>query len=323
MVKHEKELVYDNFLKIIKDKIPERGKLAEKLVNILLIEKEAVYRRLRGEVPFTFTEILTIAHEFGISLDSLIGVAPSRKLAFQLKMTDYIDISEDDFVMYQEFVDVLKVVRNGLYSEYGFASSILTLHFIVEYEYIYKFYILKWAYQFGSPGSARSYSDIKIDERLRKNNEDFIKEALNVTYTYVIWDELLFDHLTNDIKYFANINLIKESEIQLLKQDLLKLLSDMEKMAETGCFNSGNKIHFYVSSLNFETTYTYLETSEYYLTLIKTFSLNEVASLDKEVFHKMKTWIQALKRTSTLISESGEVQRIAFFEKQRKFVENL
>lgn len=37
----------------------------------------------------------------------------------------------------------------------------------------------------------------------------------------------------------------------------------------------------------------------------------------------MKEWIQSLRKFSTMISESGEMQRIQFFKKQREIVENM
>lgn len=40
----------------MKEKLPQDTNLANLLMDILYIGKEAVYRRLRGEVPFTLAE---------------------------------------------------------------------------------------------------------------------------------------------------------------------------------------------------------------------------------------------------------------------------
>ena len=42
-----------NLIEAMKEKLPLKGKLADMLMDTLYIGKEAVYRRLRGEVPFT------------------------------------------------------------------------------------------------------------------------------------------------------------------------------------------------------------------------------------------------------------------------------
>lgn len=44
-------------------------------------------------------------------------------------------------------------------------------------------------------------------------------------------------------------------------------------------------------------------------------------SFDEHIFRTTKAWIQSLKKFSTLISESGEVQRVEFFKKQHKLID--
>ena len=61
-----------NLIEAMKDKLPVKGKLADMLMDTLYIGKEAVYRRLRGEVPFTFKEAALVSRKLGISLDTII-----------------------------------------------------------------------------------------------------------------------------------------------------------------------------------------------------------------------------------------------------------
>ena len=53
------------------------------------------------------------------------------------------------------------------------------------------------------------------------------------------------------------------------------------------------------------------------------FSINSITSRDKEMCKNLKEWIQSLRKFSTMISESGEMQRIQFFKKQRELVEKM
>ena len=50
----------------MKEKIPDGVNLANTLMDILYIGKEAVYRRLRGEVPFTLNEASIISKKLDI-----------------------------------------------------------------------------------------------------------------------------------------------------------------------------------------------------------------------------------------------------------------
>ena len=52
-----------NLIEAAKEKFPAKGQLANILMDTLYMGKEAIYRRLRGEVPFTFQEAAIISKE--------------------------------------------------------------------------------------------------------------------------------------------------------------------------------------------------------------------------------------------------------------------
>ena len=56
-----------NLIEAMKEKLPLKGKLADMLMDTLYIGKEAVYRRLRGEVPFTLQEAALVSRKLGKS----------------------------------------------------------------------------------------------------------------------------------------------------------------------------------------------------------------------------------------------------------------
>ena len=65
------------------------------------------------------------------------------------------------------------------------------------------------------------------------------------------------------------------------------------------------------------------ETSTLQLSLIRVYSINSLTTQDVQMFQSLKEWIQSLKKFSTLISESGEMQRIQFFNQQREIIDAL
>ncbi|MCC8143876.1 MAG: hypothetical protein LIO97_08295 [Tannerellaceae bacterium] len=66
----------------IQKRVPDRPKLVNMLMEILFLEREAVYRRLRGKVPFTFAEVVTITRKFYLSLDEIIQMGDSKSRPF-------------------------------------------------------------------------------------------------------------------------------------------------------------------------------------------------------------------------------------------------
>ena len=52
-----KDALNNGLIKAMREHLPEETNLANYIMDIISIGKEAVYRRLRGEVPFTFYEV--------------------------------------------------------------------------------------------------------------------------------------------------------------------------------------------------------------------------------------------------------------------------
>ena len=59
-----------SLIEAVKEKLPLKENLANLLIDTLYIGKEAIYRRLRGEVPFTLEEAALISRKLGVSLDN-------------------------------------------------------------------------------------------------------------------------------------------------------------------------------------------------------------------------------------------------------------
>lgn len=318
-----KDTPNESIIALLKEKIPNHAKLTNFLTDLLILEKEAVYRRLRGEVPFPFSEIVAISRKLNFSLDNLCGTISPRSRPFQMKLVEHYEPTTTDYVMLQEYVDVIKSARTASYSEFGSISSILPVNFIARYPLLYRLYMMKWMYQYEAPGTTKKYTEIYPTQQIVDINNAFLKEIQNISFSYFIFDQQLFYYIVNDIKYFHSIHLLSEEDVHLLKKELFFIIDDLEQLMAKGCWSNGNKIQIHFSTLHFETTYNYFQTDGIFLTMIQSYALNAIASTDEMVFNKMKMWIQSLKRTSVLLSESGEIQRLLFLEKQRSYIEGL
>lgn len=316
------DVLYENFVTAIKEKFPERGTLTNMLADLLMIEKEAVYRRLRGDVPFTIFETAAIANKLDISLDHIIGCSLKKSRPFHMKMVNFLHPREEDYKMLEHFLEALRHLKNDPDSEVGDALNILPQSIVLGYRNIYRFYLFKWLYQCGD-ATPTKYSEIIPPDRLLMINHEIITEVRQAAHAYHVIDSMTFLYLVNDIKYFSSIYLITREEINVLKKELHIFLDDMEALAARGYWEEGKNVHFFVSSINFETSYSYVETRNCHVTMLKSFTLNDATSCDEEIFQRMKKWLQSLIRTSTLISKSGEKDRIMFFEQQRRIVDTL
>ena len=75
-------------IEAVKTKLPQKDNLANTLMDILYIGKEATYRRLRGEVPFTLAEAAILSRKLGISLGTIIGTSFRENAVFDMNIVD-------------------------------------------------------------------------------------------------------------------------------------------------------------------------------------------------------------------------------------------
>ena len=60
-------------IEALKEKLPPKTNLANLLMDTLYIGREAIYRRLRGEVPFTLEEGVLVSGSMGVCLAHVAG----------------------------------------------------------------------------------------------------------------------------------------------------------------------------------------------------------------------------------------------------------
>lgn len=313
--------LYENFLNELKKEVPQKTKQTNLLVEILSIEKEAVYRRLRGEVAFSFREIVIIAQKLNISIDNIMGITSEKSRPSHIKLINHVEPFETDYEMFEEYIHVLET-GNEKGSVFVESSNIFPMSIIYKFDFLTRFYYFKWDYHYNCSNTL--FENFYLPRRLKVLQNRNLIESKRFDSTTFVWDPLIIQYLINDIRFTRNMQLMNDNDVASLKQELHDLLNYLEHIALTGSYIETNKdVNIFIASINLDTNYTYIETSKHKVSLVKAFILTSIASLDEKTLHKTKTWIQSIIRTSTLISVTSEKQRIAFFEKQREVVNQL
>jgi len=311
-------------LEVLEKKIPEKTKLADMLMDILFMEKGAVYRRLRGEVPFTFYEVAIIAEKLGIPLSGFVNTGSTQIERFELNIIEYMNMSGRDYKQWEDYVSLISQAKSDSHSEIAESSNLLPISIYGKFDFISKYFLFKYQYLYSGTESRISFGDMVVPERLYHIFRSYFDESKNFAKSLYIWDPLIFQYLVNDIRFFTGTNLISPDDIQQIKKDLFALLDYVEKITLTGCFEeTGNPVFFYISDTNLYADYSYVQFNNMYISLVRTFILNSVVSTTRSSYEKIRTWIQSLKKSSILISQSGVVYRADFFEKQRRMVSEL
>lgn len=303
---------------------PHHSNPAVMLMDILNIGREAAYRRLRGEVPFTFGEACLLCAEMHFSLDRVLGLAATENVSFQLKFKEFTSPLETYNEILERDIAFMREVSSDPVTEFATASNSLPAEFYGKYENLNRFKLFKWLYQHevGDP-AVRTFEELKLPEKLQRNCQEYVVWAQSVATTYLIFDDSNFMHWLNALRAYREMHLISPESVRVLRDELFGMLDEMEKLAVNGEFPNGNKVFLYLSDIDFESSYSYVTTSKHQAVNIGLFSLNGLRTPDPQMYEYVKKWIKTQSRFSTLISGSGELRRIHYFKRQREIVSLL
>lgn len=292
-------------------------------METLEIGKEATYRRLRGEVPFTFQEISLIATRFRLSLDQLIGNYSKTAALFNINVIHTDNAMEEYENTLMRYINYLSMVKED---PEGYVIHILnTVPYTMysTFKYLSRFRICRWLHQTEQLNIRKGLGSMEIPLFIIELQKKLTRLLHEVPRSYFIWDHNIFLSLIRDISYFHKMNILTEKDMEELKAELLCLLDRAERIAEQGTYENNKKVWIYLSNINFEASYSYMESKEFKLSFIRVYAVNSMDSLHPAICKFHKEWIQSLRRYSTMITESGEMQRFNFFRIQREYVNNL
>ena len=319
------DYLFRNLLRQLRNRVPQNSKLVTKLVDILGLERMAIYRRLRHEVQFSFEEIVVIAKEFNLSLDSLVGVDARTISPFRFQNQNNKDPVEIDYPKLEEYIMAIKDTASDPSGEISFASNLLPLPLYTGFKFIYYFYYFKWRYYSVPPNQTKSFHEITFPERLTQISEDIFVNSRKVKNNNYILDNRVFQDFVNDVIYFNSILLISDEDVLHIKDELFRFLDFMEAAAINGFLDDpANNVFIYISETRIDTSYACVcSHSSPRFGLIWSFIFNCILTFEEEALEMMRQRIRSIIRTSSLLSVAGEKQRTLYFETQRKIVEQM
>jgi hypothetical protein len=307
----------------IEECIPEEQSTASFLADILATGKEAVYRRLRGDVLFSFDEVAKISRTLNLSLDNIVGATNTDKVLVELSIKKSTDPIEGFQQMLLNTTRRLERLNTHPNSKSSIAFNILPWNFYLSYDNLARFSLYKWLYQSSINSETLRFSDFILPAGIKECNQKFVFAFQEIKQSCVILDWSVFLAFIKDIDYFVKLDLITRPDLLLIQKELLALLNEIESLTISGHYNNGNTISIYLSNIEFETPYAHLESDSYEFCHIRIFSINGINSENSEICRDQKGWIETLKRYSTLITQSGEIQRAAYFKIQREHIRKL
>ncbi|MDR1090775.1 MAG: hypothetical protein LBL79_06835 [Prevotella sp.] len=310
----------------IQDLLPSGKTRLQLLTDTISLGKEAAYRRLRGEVLFTFEEACKIAHKLGFSLDGLMDAPavennPEFRLTFLPVKTstgghieDYFSSILSEHKQFGEKINDPKMLTMGVFS---YIPHVM----FFPYPNLLRLEALMWSYQ--SMNTPIKLSEITLSKEYEEKFKALGFSLTNAHKQVFIFDYFIFYSLCRKIKYFYDLNYISKEEIRLITTELEEMLSALEMKASIGKTQSKKDVWLYLSHLTFNANYTYAQGTTFERSYIEIYHLNSLVSSNPLVCEAHKKWIESYRKYSMLISAGGEKERKGFFKLQEQFIKRF
>ncbi len=319
--------IQDNLIKEIKSKLKEDDSLGKSLSEVLSLSQDAVYRRYRGETPFTIFEIQKICSHYQISFDSLLEIKQNR-VAFQ-----YNSLSEYDFSLDRYLEGILmgmREIKSCTNPKMIITIKDTPLFQLLNFPHLFRFKLYFWA---------KSYLNIEAykfeqfeHEKINEKTFALGKEILQIYNTIPSKEIYDFDFLRGfmrQIQYYFSAYLFKDPTYALkLLDEMQRLLVHMKAqiivgkkfMYGTHPPASGNEYEVYLNETTITDT-TYCFKSEEKNGLYFTHNMMNYLHTRDEVYVKESNQIlEKLLENSSLISRVNEKERNSFFHKMERTI---
>lgn len=318
-----KKNIRKEFVDEIRRALPDDMNAAIYLTSELGLGKETVYRRLRGTVSFSLDEAAQVARELGISLDRLVGITRPGNAGHEFDINYDQDFNDNYDLLVSGALGLFGKVAQDPSGIYIMAANYLPYFCYGNYKALSAFRYMRWLYERGQVRSFRADELTTVPHDYDKARVELMDAFRRIGGTYMIWDENVFRSLIKEIKYFKTLAMLTDEDVANMREELLDLLGRLEDMMIKGRTENGGRIYFYLSNVIFDTSYSYLESKGFQASLFHVYAVHYVESHSPEICSVQKTWLQTILRHSTLITQSGEIERTAYLKEQRELINTL
>jgi hypothetical protein len=302
------------------EKIPSDVNPVNYLMEVLHISRKSVYRRKKGELPFSFEEIVILSKELDFSIDELMAKSNENQAIFTHKTDILFDPEETFTSMLEKYLDFYKKAAQSKSFEGVFTMNRILLIYALNTTHLFRFFYYMWIHQgYNIPLNFR-YSDMDFPSEILALSKKVWKYVRDVGPITIILDQLVFKNIFNEIAYYYQRELLTTEEYIQLKDELLAYIKRLEVIVSLGTNGYGSNYAIYLSKLNIESNSCYYKIDDDMESSFWVFGISPIHTNNNYVFTSHKKWIDSLKKYSTLISQSNELLQSKFFNEQYNYI---
>ncbi len=315
----------------LKETLPPHLSLVDELSDLLGVSTDSVYRRIRCEKPISFSELKKICEHYHLSLDQMMQLQNDSVLFSAPGLTN----PGNDFINY----------LNGILKQFIYFNSFKR----AEICYLCKDIPLWYLYLFPEIAAFKTFFFLKtIYNPTELNNKKFSLEEYHFSDCFGVGQQVLHEHsklhsielwnlesvnsAIHQIAYYRDTgNFKSKDDLEAVVNSLRQMLAHLELQAENGVkFMPGfpgttynGTLRFYINELVLGNNTVLLDLDGQKITMITYGVLNYLITRDGRFTGNISNFFTSLLTRSTLVSKTGEKDRVRFFNTLNKKVNGL
>jgi hypothetical protein len=303
--------------------IPKHLKAVVFIMETLQLSKESVYRRIRGEVAFTFDEVITLASALGISVDEIVGKNMTNSAVFSItdQTTSTPQVAFE--TMLSSYIDTMTqnsqaASRDGVVS----VNRLMPL-FHTHNKALFRFFYYRWMHQMQNTPINFRYSDAKVPDSVLALCDKVSEMRARQTNSTIIAHENLYINTFQEIEYFYKRNLISSEDMEEIKDDLREVIDQMEALAARGITRNGANVSLFLSEFEIDFISILVNRDNTLYSYFWIGFANMMSTRNPALCANHKLWLDSIKKYATSITCSNQMLQAKFFNKQRKNLDLL
>ncbi len=313
----------------IRGRFPRQADMVTELTKLLSVNKDGVYRRLRGDTALSANEVQLLANHFYISIDNLLENQPKKTYFFynhyQQPIKTYVDYLDQ---IYQQIAAFRKLP--GFRVQYASREIPVLIYMMFPRLLAFKLYVYgltTWEFPY--------LQDQTFSFDLISHKEQEIAEAAAELYCSVdstdFWTVSILEPSLNQVEYLTMAEKFPDLDTAIAICDEIRVLvNHARQMAERGQkFMPDNrpsarngKFDLFYNELA-STNNTILALSDTHSGLFHTLDTpNFLSTTDRQLCALMERWFEQITSHSTAISVHSERDRNFYFNRLEEKVSN-
>jgi len=304
----------------VKSMLPSDVSIADFLADLLMISKDSVYRRLKGEKQLSFNELAKIATAFNISLDELFNLGKSN-VVFHGQFVNSENFNLESYL--QSMLKNVELITKYDNKELFYICKDIPVFYYLMFPEIAAFKFFVWTktqMQFEEMKNRKFSFSILTPELHELCNK------ISACYTMIPGVEILnADNILNDLRqleYYKDTNMFENINDQAILYDkLAEMVAHMEAQAASGrkCLPGkdpdlkAGPVKVYVNDFFVGDNTIIAIINEMRMVYLNHAAINFISTASGEFADYNYEFIQNIIKKSSLISVVGERDRKKFF----------